>query len=83
LGNRLVFYGLMIGELGLVIALSAAINRLSAFAAPGIKKNELQPHRSKYWEIPPEGNAAFVFPQLYLVSAPYLGAGNDGIFWLK
>jgi len=32
-GNRLVFYGLMIGELGLVIALSAAINRLSAAAA--------------------------------------------------
>ncbi len=32
-GNRLVFYGLMLGELGLVMALSAAINRLSAFAA--------------------------------------------------
>ncbi|MGD0511251.1 MAG: IS630 family transposase [Candidatus Micrarchaeaceae archaeon] len=26
----------------------------------GVKKNELQPHRSKYWKIPPEGSAAFV-----------------------
>ncbi len=25
-----------------------------------LKKNELQPHRSKYWKIPPEGSAAFV-----------------------
>jgi hypothetical protein len=32
-GNRLVFYGLIIGELGLVIALSAAINRISAATA--------------------------------------------------
>ena len=32
-GNRLVFYGLIIGELGLVIALSAAINRISSLAA--------------------------------------------------
>jgi FtsH-binding integral membrane protein len=32
-GNRLVFYGLIIGELGLVIALSAAINRISALTA--------------------------------------------------
>ena len=32
-GNRLVFYGLIIGELGLVIALSAAINRISAMVA--------------------------------------------------
>ncbi|MCM2264281.1 MAG: Bax inhibitor-1/YccA family protein [Desulfuromonadales bacterium] len=32
-GNRLVFYGLIIGELGLVIALSAAINRISATVA--------------------------------------------------
>src|SRR5512137_2769064 len=32
-GNRLVFYGLILGELGLVIALSAAINRISALAA--------------------------------------------------
>lgn len=32
-GNRLVFYGLIIGELGLVIALSAAINRVSSMAA--------------------------------------------------
>lgn len=32
-GNKLVFYGLVIAELGLVIALSAAINRLSATAA--------------------------------------------------
>lgn len=29
-GNRLVFYGLILGEFGLVIALSAAISRLSA-----------------------------------------------------
>lgn len=32
-GNRLVFYGLVLGELGLVVALSAAINRLSSAAA--------------------------------------------------
>jgi uncharacterized protein len=32
-GNRLVFYGLMLGEIGLVITLSAAIHRLSATAA--------------------------------------------------
>lgn len=32
-GNRLVFYGLIIGELGLVIAISGAINKLSASAA--------------------------------------------------
>ena len=32
-GNRLVFYGLIIGELGLVIALSAAINRISSVVA--------------------------------------------------
>jgi uncharacterized protein len=32
-GNKMVFYGLMIGELGLVIALSAAINRISATTA--------------------------------------------------
>lgn len=31
--NRLVFYGLVIGELGLVIAMSAAINRISATTA--------------------------------------------------
>ncbi|PLX81541.1 MAG: hypothetical protein C0616_04370 [Desulfuromonas sp.] len=35
-GNRLVFYGLIFGELGLVIALSAAINRISAAAATGM-----------------------------------------------
>ncbi len=33
LGNRIVFYGLVIAELGLVIALSAAVNRLSAASA--------------------------------------------------
>ena len=33
LGNRLVFYGLILGELGLVFAMSAAINRISATAA--------------------------------------------------
>jgi len=33
MGNRLVFYGLMIGELALVFTLSGAINRLSAGAA--------------------------------------------------
>jgi FtsH-binding integral membrane protein len=32
-GNRLVFYGLIIGELGLVIAMSAAINRISSLTA--------------------------------------------------
>ena len=32
-GNRMVFFGLVIGELGLVVALSAAINRLSGSAA--------------------------------------------------
>lgn len=32
-GNRLVFYGLVLGELGLVVAISGAINRLSAGAA--------------------------------------------------
>jgi len=32
-GNRLVFFGLMIGELALVFTLSGAINRLSAAAA--------------------------------------------------
>ena len=25
-----------------------------------LKKNQLQPHRKKYWRIPPRGNAAFV-----------------------
>jgi FtsH-binding integral membrane protein len=33
LGNKLVFYGLMIGELALVFTLSGAINKLSAGAA--------------------------------------------------
>lgn len=32
-GNRLVFYGLILGEFGLVIALSAAINKLSSKSA--------------------------------------------------
>lgn len=32
-GNRLVFYGLIFAELGLVIAMSAAINRISATTA--------------------------------------------------
>lgn len=32
-GNRLVFYGLILGELGLVVAISGAITRLSATAA--------------------------------------------------
>jgi len=35
-GNRLVFYALLFGELGLVIALSGAIRRLSAGAATGL-----------------------------------------------
>jgi hypothetical protein len=35
-GNRLVFYGLILGELGLVIAVSAAINRLSAATATAL-----------------------------------------------
>jgi uncharacterized protein len=33
MGNRLVFFGLIIAEFGLVIAISAAVNRLSAPAA--------------------------------------------------
>lgn len=32
-GNKMVFYGLMIGELGLVIAMTAAIKRISASTA--------------------------------------------------
>jgi FtsH-binding integral membrane protein len=32
-GNRLAFYALILGELGLVVALSAAINRISAATA--------------------------------------------------
>ncbi len=35
-GNKLVFYALIFGELGLVIAISGAINRLSAAAATGL-----------------------------------------------
>jgi hypothetical protein len=38
-------------------------NRYSCLAndcLQDIKKNELQPHLSKYWKIPPDGNAAFV-----------------------
>ena len=35
-GNRLVFFGLIIAELGLVIAISAMVNRLSAAAAGGL-----------------------------------------------
>ena len=33
LGNRLVFYGLILGELGLVVAISGAINKLGASVA--------------------------------------------------
>jgi FtsH-binding integral membrane protein len=36
LGNRLVFFGLIIAEFGLVIAISAAANRLSAAMAGGL-----------------------------------------------
>ncbi|PIY20625.1 MAG: hypothetical protein COZ12_08980, partial [Deltaproteobacteria bacterium CG_4_10_14_3_um_filter_60_8] len=36
LGNRLVFFGLIIGELGLVFYLSARIQRISAQAATGL-----------------------------------------------
>jgi len=36
IGNRIVFFGLIIAELGLVIAISAAANRLSAAAAGGL-----------------------------------------------
>jgi uncharacterized protein len=35
-GNRMVLYGLIIGELGLVFALSAMVHRLSAAAAGGM-----------------------------------------------
>jgi FtsH-binding integral membrane protein len=33
IGNRIVFYGLILGELGLVVALSAAIRRINALTA--------------------------------------------------
>ncbi len=36
IGNRLVFFGLIIAEFGLVIAISAAVNRLSAASAGGL-----------------------------------------------
>lgn len=36
IGNRFVFFGLIIAELGIVIAISAAVNRLSAAAAGGL-----------------------------------------------
>ena len=36
IGNRLVFFGLIIAEFGLVIAISAAANRLSAATAGGL-----------------------------------------------
>ncbi|HTT70060.1 MAG TPA: Bax inhibitor-1/YccA family protein [Anaeromyxobacteraceae bacterium] len=36
IGNRLVFFGLIIAELGFVFAISAAVNRLSAAAAGGL-----------------------------------------------
>ncbi len=35
-GNKLLFYGLMLGELGLVIAISGAINRLSEAMATSL-----------------------------------------------
>ena len=35
-GNKIVFYALVFGELGLVIAISGAINRLSAGTATGL-----------------------------------------------
>lgn len=34
--------------------------RITYDRTAGVKKNALQPHRSKYWKIPPEGSAAFV-----------------------
>jgi len=36
LGNQIVFFGLMIAQLGLVVGVSAAINRISAAAATGL-----------------------------------------------
>jgi len=36
IGNRFVFFGLVIAELGLVVAISAAVHRLSAAAAGGL-----------------------------------------------
>jgi FtsH-binding integral membrane protein len=36
IGNRVVFFGLLIAEIALVITLSAAVNRLSAAAAGGL-----------------------------------------------
>ncbi len=35
-GNRLIFFGLIIAELALVVTISGAIRRLSAFAATGL-----------------------------------------------
>jgi len=35
-GNKMVFYALIFGELGLVLAMSAAINRISAATATGM-----------------------------------------------
>ena len=41
-------------ELGWVERVSVMIGAADA------KKNQLQPHRKKYWRIPPRGSAAFV-----------------------
>ena len=35
-GNKMIFFGLIIAELGIVIALSAAVHKLSSFAATGM-----------------------------------------------
>ncbi len=56
-GNRLVFYGLVLGELGLVFVLSGAIARLSATAATllflGYSASTASPSRSSFWSTPP------------------------------
>jgi hypothetical protein len=44
-------------------AFEARLIALACSDAPegyGFKKNELKPHLSKYWKIPPQGSAAFV-----------------------
>ena len=36
------------------------VERVSVMTVRDAKKNQLQPHRKKYWRIPPRGSAAFV-----------------------
>ena len=36
------------------------VERVSVMTVQRTLRNQLQPHRKKYWRIPPRGNAAFV-----------------------